>query len=74
MAAAITTTATTLEGQAIEVLGKMQEAEAADPAADNRVQINPDTENGQITATVVLPITFSVSGGSISQTVQEYLS
>ena len=78
MSAAITTTAITLEGQAVEVLSKLQQAEKAYSVAnpntpENRVSISPNVEANEITFSVTLPATFSVVGGAITQTSTAYL-
>jgi hypothetical protein len=75
MAAAITTTATTLEGQLLEVAGAMQAAELAVPeeTRPDNVQILPDAESGTITVSVNMEAAFSASGGEISFTAVPYL-
>ena len=74
MAAAITTSSTTLEGQALEILAELQEQESANPENDNRVTIGVDIEAGQVDLSVSLPATITSSGGSVSIQAQEYLS
>lgn len=75
MAASITTTATTLESQLLEVAGAIQEGELALPEADrpDNVQILPDAENGTISVTVTLGAVFSSTGGDVTFTAIEYL-
>ncbi len=75
MAAPITTTAASLEGQLYEVSIAMQEAELAidaDTRPDN-VTINYDLENLQASITVTLPITLSGAGGSATLAADTYL-
>ncbi|PSB18434.1 hypothetical protein C7B65_15175 [Phormidesmis priestleyi ULC007] len=67
MAAPITPTATTLEGQLIEVLRAMEAAEKAMPETtrENRVSINLDVDNGRISVSATLNATVAGSGGEI---------
>ena len=66
MAAAVVTSASTLEGQLVEVAHAIQSAEetaaAADSAFEPLLTIASDPEEGTITVTVSLPAT--VSGAS----------
>jgi hypothetical protein len=75
MSAAITTTATSLPAQALEVLSALQVAEAASTAIEppNNVDITTDVDNSQVTITVTLPVTFSASGTGIKFTATDYL-
>lgn len=77
MAAAMTTTATTIEAQILEVATEMQTQESAAAAADEtfeeRVTISPDTEGGTVTISLTLPVTVSGSGGALQFTPSEYL-
>jgi hydroxymethylglutaryl-CoA reductase len=77
MAAAVTTTATTLEAQLVEVAQSIQDAEAAATAADANFEslltIAADPEEGSITITVTLPATVAGSGGNLTFTPTEYL-
>lgn len=68
MAAAITTTATTLEGQLVEVIRAMEAAEKTVPEAtrENRVSVGLDVDNGRIAISATLNATISGAGGSIS--------
>ncbi len=62
MAAAIETTATTLEGQLWEVALKVQIAELADTTNNpNNIQTTIDTENQTVSVTFTAPATFTVS-------------
>lgn len=75
MAAAVTTTSTTLEGQMFEIAREMQEAELAVPEENrpNRVGFNVDVDALQVTITVQLPITFSGTGGAVQLAAATYL-
>lgn len=68
MAAAITTSATTLEGQLFEVANALQAGELAQPEASrpNRVSITCDTENAAIAVTVTLDATMTATGQTLS--------
>ncbi len=72
MAAPITTTATTLEGQLAEVAGALQTLEAAENL--NRVTLAVNTEQGSVQITANLPATFSSAGDSISMEVTSYVA
>lgn len=63
MAAAITTQATTLEAQFVEVAVALQNAEAAlnTTPPTNRITIAPGIEAGTTTITATLPTTLSSS-------------
>lgn len=79
MAAAHTTTATTLEAQIFEVAGKMQELEIAAAAADTTgtfeqlMNIAVDAEGGTVTLSITLPATVSSTAGVLTFTPDEYL-
>jgi hypothetical protein len=75
MAAAITTTATTLEGQAFEILNALQDTELAQPEATrpNRVTVAYDTEALTVTLGLTMNITPSSAGGSRTFTPLAYL-
>jgi hypothetical protein len=76
MAAAATLSATSLEGQALEVARLIQSAELA-IAADtrpNNVTIAPDLEAQTVTLTITLPVVLSGSGGAFTLTAGTYLS
>lgn len=72
MAAAITTSATTLEGQLAEVAGALQAAEAAQSL--NRVTVAFNVEAGTMQITASLPAIFSSTGTAQSMSVSEYVS
>lgn len=75
MAASITTSATTLEGQLIEIVKAMQVAELAIPEATrpNRVTIDADYEASTLTVTGSLQFTLSGTAGAITVTPVAYL-
>ncbi len=77
MSAAITTTATTLAGQFIEVASALQAAEiaalAADPNAANNVNITSDSDDGQIVVNATIPASLSSSGGNFALTPDDYV-
>lgn len=76
MSSAITTSATTLEGQAVEVLTALQNAEADDarnPDGLNNITGNFDTDTANFTGTFSLPGAFSLgTGGVPTFTASEY--
>ena len=77
MAAAVTTSATTAEGQFLEVARELQSLEAAQSTADtpiNNIQIDTDIENELVTITATLPATLSGAGGALTLTAGTYLS
>ncbi len=75
MAAAFTTTSTSLEGQILELARELQELELAEPADErpNRIGIAPDFEGLEVTITVTLPITLSGSGNNLTFSADTYL-
>ncbi|NET39358.1 MAG: hypothetical protein F6K19_46560 [Cyanothece sp. SIO1E1] len=73
MATSITTNATALEGQLLEVAREMQIKETAQ-SATNRVTITSNIENGTVTINATLPATLSGTGGAVNLAVDEYLS
>lgn len=77
MAAAVTTSASSVEGQFLEVARQIQTLEAAQSTADiplNNLQIDTDIENNQVTVTATIPVALSGSGGALTLTASEYLS
>ena len=79
MAAAITTTATTLEGQLIEVVRELEELEIAIPAAqktaeNQRLSISTDFDNALVSIAIALPVTVGGTGGAITVTAAAYLT
>ena len=76
MAAAIPTTANTLEGQLFEIANRVQLAELSQPEENrpNNIQVNLDTENGTLSLTFSAPATFSInSSGQLVATPTPYL-
>ncbi|MEH2337097.1 hypothetical protein [Nostoc sp.] len=76
MAAAITTTATTLEGQLLEIAGHIQLGELAVPAETrpNNIQVTSDYENQLISVAFSCPMTLAVnSAGAIVAAPTTYL-
>lgn len=75
MAAAVTTSASTLEGQLFEVANAMQDAELLQPEATrpNRVTIAYDTEALTVTIGVTMNVSSSSTGGSRSFSPVAYL-
>jgi hypothetical protein len=75
MAAPITTTATNLVAQMLEVAGAVQSAELALPeeTRPDNISFTPDTEAGTIAISISLPVTFSSAAGKISYTAVDYL-
>ncbi|NET03081.1 MAG: hypothetical protein F6K61_21550 [Sphaerospermopsis sp. SIO1G1] len=76
MAAAVTTSATTIEAQVFEVVQNMQLLELAIPedTRPNQVTIDPDTEAQTVTMTVTVPITNTIgAGGKMETSAGEYL-
>jgi DUF4097 and DUF4098 domain-containing protein YvlB len=77
MAAAITTTSTTLEAQLLEIAGNVQVTEAAQSTADvelNNCQIDYDLEAGTVSISVILPITVAMNAGKLEMSASEYLA
>jgi hypothetical protein len=75
MAASITTTATNLVAQVLEVAGALQSAELALPVETrpDNISITPDAEGGTISISMSIPVTFSSAGGSVQFTAVDYL-
>lgn len=75
MAAAITTTATSLEGQLVEVVRAIEAAEKAVPETtrENRVSVGLDVDNGRISISATLNAVISGSGGQITFAPVTYL-
>jgi hypothetical protein len=73
MAAAITTSATTIEAQALEVATAMQLLEAAEDPVLNQVTVQPNTEAGTVSIAITLPVALAQTAGVVSYTAQEYL-
>lgn len=75
MAASISTVATTLEGQLVEVLREIEAREQAVPADErqNRVSITVSGDNSTLTASVLLATTTVGTGGQFGVAPVEYL-
>ena len=75
MAAAITTTATTLEGQILECVNtaNSQEQALADDANLGLFNVAVDPEGGTITLTATINATFASNGNKLEATAVEYL-
>ena len=77
MATAVTTSATTAEGQFLELARELQSLESTQSTADNplnNVQIDTDIESGLITISASLPGSLSGTGGALTLSADEYLS
>lgn len=77
MATPVSSTASTAEGQFLDVARELQILEAAqstDETPLNNIQIDTDIENGTVTVSATLPITLGGAAGSLSVTAAEYLS
>lgn len=74
MAAPITSTATNLVAQLLEVAGAVQSAELAIPVETrpDNISLTPDTESNTITISATIPVTFASTGGAISFTAVDY--
>lgn len=75
MAAAITTTATTLEGQLFEVVSAVQAAELAQPEASrpNRVTVAFDTEAETVAIGITFDVTMTRAGSNLTFAPVAYL-
>lgn len=76
MAAAATLTATTLEGQLMEVVALLQEAEADEtrnPNGDNNVTSSVDSDALTFSGTFSIPVTQTVVGGNLTHPASAYL-
>lgn len=77
MAAAVSSTATTVEGQFLDIARELQVLEAAqstDETPLNNVQIDTDIEAGTVTISATLPITLGGAAGAMTMTAGTYLS
>jgi hypothetical protein len=75
MSAPITTTATSLPGQLLEVAAALQNAEKASTLTEqpDNISITPDTDNGTISISVSLPVELSAGVNKVSYTATDYL-
>lgn len=79
MAAAITTTATTLEGQLLEVAREIEELENAileanQSETNQRLTLAVDPATETVTISVALPVTVGGAGGALTFTAAAYLT
>lgn len=77
MAAAVSSTATTAEGQFLDIARELQLLEAAqstDETPLNNIQLDTDIEAGTVTVTAILPITLGGQAGALTVTAAPYLS
>ncbi len=76
MAAAFTTTASTIEGQVLELAREIQELELAIPeeTRPNNIGIAIDLEALTATVNITLPIVLSGTGNSMSIAASAYLT
>lgn len=78
MAASTATTATTLEGQALQTALRLQLAEQAYNIANpetpvSNVTITTDVENGLLTVAMTLPVVTTELAGAVTNTAAAYL-
>lgn len=75
MSTPVTTTATSLPGQLLEVAVALQAAEKASLLAEipDNISITPDTDNGTISISVSLPVALSAGVNKVSYTATDYL-
>lgn len=75
MAATVTLTATSLEGQLLEAASALQAAEQAMPIDTrvNYVTITPDPDNGFVQIIANLPAVMAVKAGGLSLTADPYV-
>lgn len=77
MAAAITTSSSTLEGQLLEVAIAMQQAEIGASTADvtlDNVQVSFDTDAGEAAITATLPVTLNLTSGAPNFSANAYVA
>ena len=75
MSSPITSTATTLPAQMLEVAQSLSNAEKAiaEDVRPNNITIGYDDEGSEVTITVTLPVTATVSGDSVTFAATDYL-
>lgn len=75
MADAITTVATTLEGQLLEVANAMASAEKliTEPPIPNRIAITPGYETNEIAINCTLPASYTADGAGFKVEAGTYL-
>jgi hypothetical protein len=77
MAAAITTSATIIEAQALEIvtaLGELEKAQTTDLAPLNNVTIDTDLENDLVNITLSLPVAITTTASGFSVAATAYLT
>ena len=77
MAAAITTSATIIEAQALEIvtaLGELEKAQTTDLAPLNNVTIDTDLENDLVNITLSLPVAITTTSSGFSVAATAYLT
>ncbi|QQE65728.1 hypothetical protein GFS31_24160 [Leptolyngbya sp. BL0902] len=77
MAAAINSTATSAEAQAIEVasaLNALERAQSTDLEPLNNVQVDLDAENGLLSITMTLPVTVTATATGFAVAAVPYLT
>lgn len=77
MAASVTTASTTLEAQLLEIAGEVQvleQTQSTDELPLNNCQIDFDLEEGTVSITAILPITYAVVAGNVSIEAGTYLA
>jgi hypothetical protein len=77
MAAAVTTSATILEAQALEIvtaLGELEKAQTTDLAPLNNVTIDTDLENDLVNITLSLPVAITTTASGFSVAATAYLT
>jgi hypothetical protein len=77
MAAAVTTSATLLEAQALEIvtaLGELEKAQTTDLAPLNNVTIDTDLENDLVNITLSLPVAITTTASGFSVAATAYLT
>lgn len=76
MAAAVTTSATSLEGQVMEVAIALQKAEVAASTADityDNVDFTYDADDGNVSISVTLPVSLVLNAGKAELSATAYL-
>jgi hypothetical protein len=77
MAAAVTTSATIIEAQALEIvtaLGELEKAQTTDLAPLNNVTIDTDLENDLVNITLSLPVAITTTASGFSVAATAYLT
>jgi hypothetical protein len=77
MAAAVTTAATMLEAQTLEIataLGELEKAQSTDLAPLSNVTIDTDLENNLVNITISLPVAITTTATGFSVAATAYLT